>query len=134
MNLEQKDKEKTNLIAKLEQNDKDTASENAELKARVAKLEQKQSQTNEKNNFIVKSDDDAKGIDQSSVIPEVSVSSTSIFRNTELGKSEISARGLCQNTHRKKDAENIVQMIADGIKDDAQSSDKATPCDVISIE
>ncbi|CAG8820889.1 28515_t:CDS:2, partial [Gigaspora margarita] len=52
---------------KLEQNDKDTASENAELKARVAKLEQKQSQTDEKNNFIVKSDDDAKGIDQSSV-------------------------------------------------------------------
>ena len=48
-------------------NDKYTAVENAELKARVAKLEQKQSQTDEKNNFIVKLDDDAKGIDQSSV-------------------------------------------------------------------
>src|SRR2546423_4498819 len=39
-----------------------------------------------------------------------------------------------QNSHRKKGAENIVQLIADGIKDDAQSSDKAIPCDVISIE
>ncbi|CAG8626928.1 14834_t:CDS:2 [Cetraspora pellucida] len=68
------------------------------------------------------------------VISKVSVPSTLIFRNTKLGKSEISAEGLCQNTHRKKGAENIVQMIADGIKNDAQSSDKATPCDVISIE
>ncbi|RIB14273.1 hypothetical protein C2G38_1668804 [Gigaspora rosea] len=68
------------------------------------------------------------------VIPEVSVPSTSIFRNTELGKSEISAGAPGQNSHRKKGAENIVQMIADGIKDDAQSSDKATPCDVIPIE
>ncbi|RHZ75669.1 hypothetical protein Glove_212g39 [Diversispora epigaea] len=32
-NLEQKDKEKTNLIAKLEQNDKDTAAENTEPKS-----------------------------------------------------------------------------------------------------
>ncbi|CAG8579922.1 16222_t:CDS:2 [Acaulospora colombiana] len=39
---------------------KDAAVENAELKVRVAKLEQKKSQTDEKNNFIVKSDDDAK--------------------------------------------------------------------------
>ncbi|GET65814.1 hypothetical protein GLOIN_2v1735823 [Rhizophagus irregularis DAOM 181602=DAOM 197198] len=39
-----------------------------------------------------------------------------------------------QNSYRKKGAENIVQLIADGIKDDAQSSDKAIPCDVISIE
>ncbi|CAG8749520.1 13791_t:CDS:2, partial [Dentiscutata erythropus] len=39
-----------------------------------------------------------------------------------------------QNSHRKKGAKNIVQLIADGIKDDAQSNDKATPCDVISIE
>ncbi|CAG8717846.1 14172_t:CDS:2, partial [Gigaspora rosea] len=35
-----------------EQNDKDTATENDELKSRVAKLEKKQSQTDEKNNFI----------------------------------------------------------------------------------
>ncbi|CAG8704968.1 563_t:CDS:2 [Cetraspora pellucida] len=48
--------------------------------------------------------------------------------------SEISARSPCQNSHRKKGAENIVQLIVDGIKDDAQSNDKATPCDVISIE
>ncbi|CAG8692028.1 14502_t:CDS:1, partial [Acaulospora colombiana] len=47
-------------FAKLEQNDKDAAVENAELKARVAKLEQRQSKTDEKNNFIIKSDDDAK--------------------------------------------------------------------------
>ncbi|RIA90410.1 hypothetical protein C1645_737877 [Glomus cerebriforme] len=39
-----------------------------------------------------------------------------------------------QNSHRKKGIENIVQLIADGIKDDAQSSDKANPYDVISIE
>jgi len=38
----------------------------------------------------------------------------------------------CQNSYRKKDVENIVQMIADDIKDDIQSSDKAIPCNVIS--
>ncbi|RHZ84365.1 hypothetical protein Glove_82g23 [Diversispora epigaea] len=65
--LKQALEEHESRFAKLEQNDKDTAVENAELKARVAKLEQKQLQTDEKNNFIVKSDDDAKGIDQSSV-------------------------------------------------------------------
>ncbi|CAG8617340.1 6689_t:CDS:1, partial [Diversispora eburnea] len=47
------DKEKINLIAKLKQNDKDTV-------ARVAKLEQKQSQDDEKSNFIVKLDDDTR--------------------------------------------------------------------------
>ncbi|CAG8816854.1 13391_t:CDS:2, partial [Gigaspora margarita] len=39
-----------------------------------------------------------------------------------------------QNSHRKKGAENIVQMIADGIKNDAQTSNKAIRHDVISIE
>ena len=48
--------------------------------------------------------------------------------------SEISVGGSRQNSHRKKGAENIVQLIADGIKDDARSSDKTIPCDVISIE
>src|SRR5207248_8671947 len=55
------------------------------------------------------------------IIPEVSNPVT-----------EISAGGPCQNSHRKKGAENIVQMITDGIKDDAQSSVKSIPCDVIS--
>ena len=55
------------------------------------------------------------------IIPEVSNPVT-----------EILARGSCQNSHRKKDAKNIVQLIADGIKEDAQLSDKAIPCDVIS--
>src|SRR6185369_2315537 len=61
--LEQSDKEKAGLKTKFEalerKNKIDTANltvENIELKTRVAKLEQKQSQT-----------DDAKGIDQSSV-------------------------------------------------------------------
>ncbi|RGB21698.1 hypothetical protein C1646_777474 [Rhizophagus diaphanus] len=48
--------------------------------------------------------------------------------------TKISARAPSQNSHRKKGAENIVQLIADGIKDDAQSSNKTIPCDVISIE
>ncbi|GES94916.1 hypothetical protein GLOIN_2v1791032 [Rhizophagus clarus] len=39
-----------------------------------------------------------------------------------------------QNSHMKKGAENIIQLIADGIKNDAQSSDKAIPYDVILIE
>ncbi|RHZ78665.1 hypothetical protein Glove_158g77 [Diversispora epigaea] len=65
--LKQALEEHESRFVKLEQNDKDTAVENAELKARVAKLEQKQSQIDEKNNFIVKSDDYAKGINQSSV-------------------------------------------------------------------
>ncbi|CAG8489547.1 23837_t:CDS:2, partial [Gigaspora rosea] len=65
------------------------------------------------------------------VIPEVSVPLTSIFRNTELGKSEISAGSPCQNTHRKKDAEKIVQLISDGIQNNAQLGDKITPCDKI---
>jgi hypothetical protein len=46
--------------------------------------------------------------------------------------AEISAGGPCQNSHRKKGAESIVQMIADGIKNNAQSSDKTIPCDEIS--
>ncbi|RGB22120.1 hypothetical protein C1646_76756 [Rhizophagus diaphanus] len=48
--------------------------------------------------------------------------------------TKISAGAPGQNSHRKKGAENIIQLIADGIKDDAQSSDKAIPCGVISIE
>ena len=63
------------------------------------------------------------GCSTSEKIPEVSNSVT-----------KISAGAPGQNSHRKKGAENIVQLIADGIKDDAQSSDKTIPCDVISIE
>src|SRR6266542_1027100 len=56
--------------------------------------------------------------------------------------TKISAGAPGQNSHRKKGAENIIQIIADGIKDDArvslrpsaQSSNKAIPCDMISIE
>ncbi|RHZ84516.1 hypothetical protein Glove_80g12 [Diversispora epigaea] len=44
---------------------------------------------------------------------------------------EISAGGPCQNTHRKKGAEKIVQLIADGIQDDAQSGVEITLCDEI---
>ena len=52
------------LNAKIEQ----TAKENAELKARVVKLEQKQLQDGEeKNNHIAKLDDDTIEINQSSV-------------------------------------------------------------------
>src|SRR5436305_15346039 len=57
--------------------------------------------------------------DLEGIIPEVSNSVT-----------EISVRGPCQNSHRKKGAENIVQMITDSIKDDAQLSVKFIPCDV----
>ncbi|RIA83482.1 hypothetical protein C1645_880467 [Glomus cerebriforme] len=49
-------------------------------------------------------------------------------------KTKISAGNSGQNSHRKKGAENIIQMIADSIKDDVQSSNKVTLCDVISIE
>ncbi|GBB85903.1 hypothetical protein RclHR1_12340007 [Rhizophagus clarus] len=52
--------------------------------------------------------------------------------------SEIKQRNkekkLSKADHRKKGAENIVQLIADGIMEDAQSSDKAILCDMISIE
>ncbi|CAG8523220.1 8616_t:CDS:2, partial [Dentiscutata erythropus] len=68
---------------------------------------------------------------QREVTLEVSVPSTSIFRNTELGKSVILAGGYCQNTHKKKDAEKIIQLIADSIQSDAQSGDKITTCDEI---
>ena len=63
------------------------------------------------------------GCSTSEKIPEVSNPVT-----------KISAGAPGQNSHRKKGAENIVQLIADGIKDDAQSSDKTIPCNVISIE
>ncbi|CAG8605237.1 2093_t:CDS:2, partial [Diversispora eburnea] len=43
------------------------AKENAELKSRVAKLEQRQLQNDEKSNFIAKSDDNIREIKQSSV-------------------------------------------------------------------
>jgi hypothetical protein len=53
---------------KLERNDKDTATENAELKARVAKLEQKQLQNDEGKSFhIAKLDEDSREIKQSLV-------------------------------------------------------------------
>ena len=50
---------------KLEQNDKDTASENAKLKARVAKLEQKQLQPDKEksNHIILRSNDRASSAD-----------------------------------------------------------------------
>ncbi|POG58212.1 hypothetical protein GLOIN_2v1732617, partial [Rhizophagus irregularis DAOM 181602=DAOM 197198] len=48
--------------------------------------------------------------------------------------TKISARAPGQNSHKKKGAENIIQLIADSIKDDVQSNDKTIPCDVISIE
>ncbi|RHZ52557.1 hypothetical protein Glove_460g18 [Diversispora epigaea] len=48
------------------------------------------------------------------VVSEVSVPSTSISRNTELRKSEISAGApRPKNSHRKKGAENISQMICE---------------------
>ncbi|RIB30539.1 hypothetical protein C2G38_2026786 [Gigaspora rosea] len=65
------------------------------------------------------------------VIPEASVPSTLIFRNTELSRGPRLKFQTFQNTHRKKGAEKIVQLIADGIQDDAQSGDKITPCDEI---
>ncbi|RGB21364.1 hypothetical protein C1646_778238 [Rhizophagus diaphanus] len=48
--------------------------------------------------------------------------------------TKISTGAPGQNSHRKKGAENIVQLIVDGIKDDARSSDKPIPYNVISIE
>ncbi|CAG8643961.1 108_t:CDS:2 [Funneliformis mosseae] len=53
---------------------------------KVAKLEQKQSKTDEKNNFIVKSDDDAKGINQSSV----NTTSTKMKNSNDTSASNIS--------------------------------------------
>ncbi|CAG8580445.1 7664_t:CDS:2 [Gigaspora rosea] len=58
----------------------------------VAKLEQKQSQTNE--NFIVKSDDDAKGIDQSSV-------------NTMKNSNDTPASNISDNTSNSDDVSNF---------------------------
>ncbi|CAG8598868.1 1512_t:CDS:2, partial [Funneliformis mosseae] len=46
----------------------------------------------------------------------------------------LNAQASSQNSHRKKGAENIVQLIANGIKDDAQLNNKTIPCDMISIE
>ncbi|RGB21270.1 hypothetical protein C1646_778521 [Rhizophagus diaphanus] len=43
--------------------------------------------------------------------------------------TKISAGSPGQNSHRKKGAENIVQLISDGIKDNAQSSDKTISYD-----
>ncbi|CAG8527298.1 4461_t:CDS:2 [Dentiscutata heterogama] len=108
MELEQSAKENEN-------NRKLRDTEINELRSRISKLEQMQSQTDEKNNFIVKSDDDAKEINQFSIIPKASVLLTLIFRNTELRKSEILARvPLLKNSYRKKGAKNISQMISDG--------------------
>ncbi|RHZ84837.1 hypothetical protein Glove_74g171 [Diversispora epigaea] len=84
--LKQALEEHKSRFMKLEQNNKDIAVENAELKARVAKLEQKQLQTDEKNNFIVKSDDNAKGIDQSSV----NTTSTKMKNSNDISASNIS--------------------------------------------
>ncbi|GES89725.1 hypothetical protein GLOIN_2v1735823 [Rhizophagus clarus] len=54
--------------------------------------------------------------------------------------TKISAGAPSQNSYRKKGAENIIQLIADGIIEDAislrptQLSDKAIICDIILIE
>ncbi|CAG8479991.1 11098_t:CDS:2 [Dentiscutata erythropus] len=58
-------------------------------------------------------------------------------KEKKLSKAEQASLNQDQESdtgHRKKGAENIVQLIAGGNKDDAQSSDKTIPCDVISIE
>ncbi|CAG8802978.1 27518_t:CDS:2 [Gigaspora margarita] len=110
-NLEKKDQEKTNLIAKLEQNDKDTATENAVLKARVAKLEQKQSQNDKKTNFIAKSDDNTYSTqDLSSVTSKLSYDAETITSGHRLAPGE-------SKSHKKKEAENIVQDVFDFTKD-----------------
>ncbi|RHZ87881.1 hypothetical protein Glove_29g91 [Diversispora epigaea] len=63
--LKQALEEHESRFIKLEQNDKDTASENAKLKARVAKLEQKQLQTDEEksNHIILRSNGRASSAD-----------------------------------------------------------------------
>ncbi|PKC10579.1 hypothetical protein RhiirA5_414150 [Rhizophagus irregularis] len=42
------------------------------------------------------------------------------------------SESTAKNNHRKKGAENIVQLIADGIRDDSHSVNKTNPCDGIS--
>ncbi|RIB00338.1 hypothetical protein C2G38_2234677 [Gigaspora rosea] len=118
--LKQTLEEHESRFVKLEQNDKDTAVENAELKARVAKLEKKQSQTDEKNNFIVKSDDDAKRINQSSV----NTISTKMKNSNDTPASNISDRGeaplLCNNTPNSDVAPERIENSSNNTPDDVK--------------
>ncbi|KAF0512561.1 hypothetical protein F8M41_017978 [Gigaspora margarita] len=96
--LEQSAKENTKnaklrdaeLNAKIEQ----TAKENAKLKARVAKLEQKQLQNEEeKNNHIAKLDDDTIEVNQSSI----NAISIETENSNDTPKSDVSDNAFSEN-------------------------------------
>ncbi|CAG8801791.1 30944_t:CDS:2, partial [Gigaspora margarita] len=109
-------------FVKLEQNNKDTAVENAELKARVAKLEQKQSQT----------DDDAKRINQS-LVNTISIKiensndtlASNISDNSDIAPERIEnssditsddtyqKKNKISQSYKKKETNNIVGNIFD---------------------
>ena len=169
---ERRDAENAKLKARIEE----LESENIEVRDRLTKVEQKQSQNdNTPNNILSNFNSGAvhhekpleeKEMDNFLLEAHKKIVSSEIKqRNKEkkLSKAEqaslnqdqesdtgcstsekippasnpvtkVSAGAPGQNSHRKKGAENIVQMIADGIMEDAQSSDKAISCDVILIE
>ncbi|CAG8530251.1 7709_t:CDS:1 [Cetraspora pellucida] len=84
------------LNAKIEQ----TSKENAELKARVLKLEQKQLQNEEKNNYIAKLDEDTKEINRSlvNITSTKTENSNDTHERIDLRCDESEARGYATNT------------------------------------
>ncbi|PKC56202.1 hypothetical protein RhiirA1_474340 [Rhizophagus irregularis] len=109
--------------------------ENAELKDRITKVKQNQLQ-----NDSAKGTQDKRNItpnNNSSNFNLGAVHHEKLLKEKEMDNFLLEAHKIIVSNeinHRKKDVENIVQMIADGIKKDTQLSNKATPCDVISIE
>nr|CAG8622833.1 7425_t:CDS:2 [Entrophospora candida] len=116
--LKQALEEHESRFKKLEQNDKNTTTENAELKARVAKLEQRQLQNDEKNDFIAKSDGDIREIKQHLVCetgcfaPNITSTKTENSNNThDTPASDITDKALgsdaCQETKTKSSEDKL---------------------------
>ncbi|GBC39150.2 hypothetical protein GLOIN_2v1735823 [Rhizophagus irregularis DAOM 181602=DAOM 197198] len=124
---ERRDAENAKLRATIEE----LKSENIEVRDRLTKVEQRQRRKRWIEKKLSKAEQASLNQDQES---DTGCSTSEKILEVFNPVTKISAGAPGQNSHRKKGAENIVQLIADGIKDDAQSSDKAIPCDVISIE
>ncbi|KAF0383972.1 hypothetical protein F8M41_011647 [Gigaspora margarita] len=144
--LKQTPKDYELRFAKLEQNDKDTATENAELKFRVAKLEQKQLQNDSSNAIDTNPkllEDDRGENNQSSVITSCKMNSDVSFEDKEINflervhKEQISNEIREKNQKKKLQRETATQGLTDNkesafsiMKDDQDSN---LSCDIKTI-
>ncbi|PKY21164.1 hypothetical protein RhiirB3_434673 [Rhizophagus irregularis] len=105
--------------------------ENFDLKNEVAKLKR---ELMSRFKELEKSREDtvAENAELKSKLRNMSLESRKWNRSLQKLDKKKASESTAKNNHRKKGAENIVQLIADGIRDDSHSVNKTNPCDGIS--